>query len=228
MRARSRGGTQTGFSTWRRLGGVSLLEVLVALVIISIGVLSAVSLHLLSKRGNFDAAQRLEATHMAYSLIERMRANSSREALSAYVTTAAAGLGGGRLGGKPGPSCSDDVLACYPGAAPCPCGAVEAARFDLWLWERLLDGAAEQAGAADAGGLMMPTACIAPPCPGCEGQAGLYTITIAYRGSVALGDDVAVSCGSGAVRDGQPIYGADNAFRRTITVQAFIAPVVEK
>lgn len=207
---------------------MSLIEVLVALVVISVGVLSAVSLHLLSKRGNFDAAQRLEATHMAYSLIERMRANASREALAAYVTTAGAGLGGGRLGVKPEPSCSDDVEACAPGAAPCPCGAVEAARFDLWLWERLLDGAAEQFGAVDAGGLTTPTACIEPPCPGCEGQAGLYTVTIAYRGSVALGDDVAVGCGSGVVRDGFLIYGTNNAFRRTISVQAFIAPVVEK
>jgi len=211
-----------------RARGVSLIEVLVSLVVVSVGVLSAVSLQLLSKRSNFDAAQRLEATHMAYSLIERMRANSSREALQAYVANAGAELGGGNLGDKPAPSCSDDADACYPDGSPCPCDAEQTALFDLWIWERLLDGASEQFGSQDAGGLMMPTACITPPCPTCAGQAGIYTVTIAFRGTAALADDAAVTCGSGAVRDGFLIYGPDNQFRRSITVQAFIAPVVEK
>src|SRR5690242_19366594 len=81
-----------------RIGGVSLIEVLASLMVSSVGVLSLASLEVVSKRNLRDAGQRLQAAQLAYSLLERVRANSTPAALAAYVNGAAPSLGGGRLG----------------------------------------------------------------------------------------------------------------------------------
>ena len=63
--------------------GVSLIEVLVTLILISIGLLGTASLQILSKRSNFEAAQRTTAAHLANDLFQRMRSN--RQALVDYL-----------------------------------------------------------------------------------------------------------------------------------------------
>jgi type IV pilus assembly protein PilV len=70
-------------SVRRAAGGISLIEVLVSLVILSLGVLAVVALQLVAKRNNADAGQRTIAAQLAYDLIERMRANSSPAILNA-------------------------------------------------------------------------------------------------------------------------------------------------
>jgi type IV pilus assembly protein PilV len=204
-----------------RQRGMSLIEVLVSLVVTSIGVLSLGSLEVVSKRNLREAGQRLQASQMAYSLLERMRANSSSAALKAYVTQTSPSIGGARLGDTP-PSPN-----CYAGAT---CTPAQLAAFDLWLWEQLLDGAPERIGAAGAkvGGVTLPTACLTAPAAG-AGQAGLYTLTIAFRGDRPMPDNGAVTCGKGVLfNDGTRVYGDQDQYRRTVTVQAYIAPAVPK
>ena len=142
--------------------GVSLIEVLTALMVTSVGVLSLASLEVVSKRNLRDAGQRLQAAQLAYSLLERVRANSAPVALQAYVTGAAPSLGGGRLGETaPTPNCSN---------ANTSCNAEQMARFDLWHWEQLLDGATERVGDPNTGrkigGLTLATVCLTPPAAG--------------------------------------------------------------
>jgi type IV pilus assembly protein PilV len=216
----------------RGLRGFSLIEVLVSLVVVSVGALSAVSMQLIAKQNGRDAAQRLEATHLAYSLLERLRVNSSPEALQAYVSAGSPNLGRGlyrerlglSLGQAPSPAC----------LAESSCTGPQLASFDLWLWEQLLDGVNEQAVLGDrivyAGGLDRPTACIASIA---GGTAGVYTVTIAFRGSAALPVDRGVGCGLGASyasADGatERLYGEQDEYRRTLTVQAYIAPVARE
>jgi type IV pilus assembly protein PilV len=204
-----------------RQRGTSLIEVLVSLVVTSIGVLSLGSLEVMSKRNLREAGQRLQAAQLAYSLLERMRANSSSDALKAYITRAAPAVGGTRLGDTaPSPN-------CYAGTS---CSPSQLAAFDLWLWEQLLDGSPERIGAAGtkAGGLSLPTACLAAPAAG-AGQAGLYTLTIAFRGDRPLPSNGGVTCGQGAVfSDGTKLYGDQGQYRRTVVVQAYIVPAVAK
>lgn len=206
----------------RRSSGFSLVEVLASLVVVSVGALSVASLQLVSKRAVRDAAQRLEATQMAHGLIERLNANNSQLALQAYVATAAPFLGLGRLSGAdqpvPAATCVDTN----------PCSPEQLAQYDLWLWERLLDGTTEQIDNVDSGGLLFPTACLLPPATG-AGQPGNYTLVIAFRGAAALPSNTEVSCGAGAVfDDGSSLYGDADEFRRSIVVQAFITPAVPK
>ncbi len=64
--------------------GYSLVEVLVALLITSVGMLGLAGLQLNSLRNTNSAGQRLEATTLAYDILERMRANRRAATLGAY------------------------------------------------------------------------------------------------------------------------------------------------
>ncbi|PRB80263.1 type IV pilus modification protein PilV [Pseudomonas sp. MYb185] len=76
-----------------RQRGVSLLEVLVALLVLAIGVLGAVSLQTNALRYNASAAYHTQASFLAYDMLDRMRANAgslSSYALSVNSTCSAA------------------------------------------------------------------------------------------------------------------------------------------
>lgn len=202
--------------------GFSLIEVLVSVVVVSVGALSVASLQLVSKRAVRDASQRMEATQMAHALLERLHANNSESALQAYVSTASPFLGLGRLSGPDEPV---PTPLCVDGSN---CTPEQLAVVDLYAWERFLDGANEQINGTDIGGLVFPTACLTAPSAG-AGQAGNYSLVIAYRGAAALPSNSAIGCGLGAVfDDGSPLYGENDEFRRVVVVQSFIAPAVPK
>lgn len=55
--------------------GFTLIEVLVALLILAVGLLGTASLMLLSMKSNQNASQRTQASLLAYDLAERMRMN---------------------------------------------------------------------------------------------------------------------------------------------------------
>jgi type IV pilus assembly protein PilV len=220
-----------------RIRGMSLIEVLVAMVVVSLGALSATSLQIIAKRTNRDAAQRLEATHVASTLIERMRANNSNTALATYVSlgtysasTVPRPIGGGRLAYALAPSCGVDANACCPTGTSCcvsgsSCNGAQVAAVELYQLEWVMDGLLEQANGVEAGGLDSPTACVSGPVLGTN---GFYEVTIAFRGSLAMPEDTGVACGHDAAVGGVKIYGPNNEFRRTLTVTAYIAPAAPK
>lgn len=181
--------------------GVSLIEVLIAVVILSFGILSAVGLQLVSKRNTIDADQQSTAAYLTYDLVERVRANNSADALVTYSSQAV--LGRSSRGSAPPSNCK--VTQCTD---------TQLAFFDLWEWERWLDGALEQIAGNDIGGLTSPAACIEGPA---GGGSGLYNFTIAWRSSTTLPDNVANTCGTGL-----GLYGDNNEYRRTLTVQAYV------
>jgi type IV pilus assembly protein PilV len=57
--------------------GFTLVEVLIALVVLSIGLLGVAALQLTSLRTNSSAAMRSQATVLAYEIVDRMRANQA-------------------------------------------------------------------------------------------------------------------------------------------------------
>lgn len=64
-----------------RARGFTLIEAMVALVVLSIGLLGVAALQLTSLRANTSASFRSQATFLAYDIADRMRANRP-EALS--------------------------------------------------------------------------------------------------------------------------------------------------
>lgn len=190
--------------TTRYLHGFSLIELLIALIVFSVGLLAVAGLQTVSKQANFEALQRTEASQIAYGLLEDMRVNG--DAINVYL--AAGEIGGGARGGEPAPNCS--------GASEC--NSAQKAAHDLWFWEQMLDGNLEMSGNVGAGGLVLPTLCIGGPL---GGGAGIYTITIAWRGTASMTNGNASACGSAGGN-----YGDANAFRRIMQIPTYIDPTI--
>lgn len=66
---------RTDNSRRRRAGGFSMIEVLVALLVLLIGLLGVVRMQLLSVQNNQGAYLRTQATYIASDMLDRMRAN---------------------------------------------------------------------------------------------------------------------------------------------------------
>jgi type IV pilus assembly protein PilV len=61
----------------RRSGGFSMIELLVAVLVMGIGVLGITALQMVSLQNNRGALQRAEAVQLAYDMMDRIRANPS-------------------------------------------------------------------------------------------------------------------------------------------------------
>lgn len=187
-----------------RHGGFSLIEMLVALIVFSVGLLAIAGLQTMSKQANFEALQRTTASQIAYGLLEDIRVNG--DAIDIYL--GAGELGGGSRGGEPAPNCSGASV----------CNALQKAAHDLWFWEQVLDGNLEMSGNAGSGGLVLPTLCITGPA---GGGAGIFTVTVAWRGTASMTNNTANGCGA-AGGD----YGANQEFRRIMQIPTYIDPTI--
>ncbi len=67
-----------------RAGGFTLIESLVALLIMSIGLLGVAALQLASLQANHGAFQRTQATFLAQDIVDRMRANRDAAVAGQY------------------------------------------------------------------------------------------------------------------------------------------------
>lgn len=184
-----------------RASGFSLIEVLIAVIILAIGLLGIAGLQVTSKRTSFEALQRVTAVMLAQDITERIRANKGE--LSTYT-------------GKP------DVTATVPAAAPNPdCGAAtctpaEMVDYDVYQWQQAILGASETKGGANAGGLILPTGCITAGV-----NTGEVTIAIAWRGLTKLSNPTINACGSGTNNYDDAAAG-DNLFRKVIEIKTFV------
>lgn len=182
--------------------GFSLIELLVALIVFSIGLLAVAGLQTVSKRANYESMQRTNAAQLANSVLEEMRTNGG--GMDIYL--AAGDIGGGSRGAQPAPNCS----------AAAECNAAQKAAFDLWSWEQMLDGNLETIAGIAAGGLVLPTLCITGPV---AGGAGTYQASIVWRGSATITNVVANTCGLASGN-----YGAQNELRRILQIPTFLDP----
>ena len=70
---------------WRLgAGGFTLVEVLVTMVIVSVGLLGVAALHTASLRNNLDSALRSQASALAADIADRMRGNRTAAVGGAY------------------------------------------------------------------------------------------------------------------------------------------------
>lgn len=107
--------------------GFTFIEVLIAFVLLTTGILGAIAIEANVKKGSFDAMQRSFASAMAQDIIERMRNNSSDAAtLEAYEGVY--GDGGESL---PSTRCN---------ATNALCTSAQMRVNDLYEWEQLLQG----------------------------------------------------------------------------------------
>jgi type IV pilus assembly protein PilV len=134
--------------------GFTLIELLIAVVIVSVGVLGVASLQLATTAGNFEAGQRLQATLLANTAIDRMRTNSKPAQLDMYAD--------GDLGGA---TIATEPAGCTVAMAEDAC-LIATAERDRWELEQLLD---------NAGNLVSPKLCI-------TNNDGEIKVVVAWRG----------------------------------------------
>lgn len=75
---------RTGHITARRQKGLSLLEVLVSLVLLSIGLLGLAGLQATALKSGHSASLRSQATILAYDILDEMRANSIQASAGSF------------------------------------------------------------------------------------------------------------------------------------------------
>ncbi|MCE2028367.1 type IV pilus modification protein PilV [Sessilibacter corallicola] len=111
--------------------GITLIEILVTLIILSIGFLGLASVQLLGTRNVSNSSFRSLATIYAYDMVERMRANQ-------------VGVESGDYQGV------STLNAVDPGCSPC--GTAERAQLDLFEWGSLLEENALNGGLPNGSG----------------------------------------------------------------------------
>ena len=121
----------------RRVSGFSLIEVLVAVLVVAVGVLGIAGLQLVTLRVSTGSVMRTQANQLAYNIVDRMRANPA--------ANYAIGMG-------------DDAPAIVRDCEALTCNAIQMVAFDTSGW--LNDVAALPSGdgsIAVAGGIVTVT-----------------------------------------------------------------------
>lgn len=103
--------------------GFTLLEVLIALVILSLGLLGLAGLQLRSLRANNDSFARSQAMIMAYGIADRMRVNAQAAADGEYLLDP----------DNPPAAPAYDCIDSFPGTQG-SCGPGEMADADIAAW----------------------------------------------------------------------------------------------
>ena len=195
---------------YNRQRGFGLIEVLITLLVFSVGVLAVAGLQAISKKNNFDSLQRTTAASLAESIIASIRANPV--ARDKYLVSTTAPLGSRATVSAP--------TSCYANA----CNPSEMAAFDLYVWEQALDGAGEILvlgdNATSTGGLASPSACIIGPA---DGSDDFYQIVIAWRGVTKLGASQTNACGAGRGLYDTGDAEDDASYQRFFVLQTYIS-----
>ncbi len=121
---------RSALSSLRSSSGFTMIEVLVALTVLSLGLLGLAALQLTSLQFNTNSYFRTQATVAAYDIIDRMRSNPTAFAANAYhvpTTTAA-----------------DTAVSNYNACTTCncdtaACSTADLALYDLGKWYALTD-----------------------------------------------------------------------------------------
>ncbi len=111
------------FHIFRRQRGFSLIESLVALVVLATGMLGIAALYVESLRSAQTAHSRTKAINLAADMADRIRAN--RAGRVNYVA------GQENAGARP------RVCGTTVGAVAQNCTAAEMAAYDIWLWKTM-------------------------------------------------------------------------------------------
>lgn len=187
-----------------------MMEILVTILIVSLGLLGIASLFARSHKIADESYSRHEALSIARQLAERIAANrieAVKYSASAYQTTDA-----GTVGFSPNGWANCGATACT---------SLQLAAYDLKEFHDLLTGASRKAGATAVSGLTAARGCVE-----FLGDAALvdltnpprFRVSVAWQGreaSAAAIDSDANNPNTCAAND----YGADGRLRRLVSIE---------
>jgi type IV pilus assembly protein PilV len=182
----------------RMQGGVSLVEVLVAMVILAVGLLSLVVMQGRIQVLQIEAYQRSQALMLLHDMSSRIVLNRNNADSYALAMAAPDGVGVGA----------------------CPAATATRQEADTSEWCDALQGASEVAGGSNVGTMVGGRGCVE------DLGSGQYMVTVAWQGMSPIAAPPAeVTCGEdeydGPV--GSPCQ--DDQCRRTVTTIVRIAPL---
>jgi type IV pilus assembly protein PilV len=138
--------------SYRYQGGVGLLEVLITLLLLSIGLLGMASLQARAQQAEMESYQRAQALILLEDMANRMNAN--RTWRNCYL-------------GDVGQGSSSYVVGCNVRSDA-----------DLQAWENLLDGAAESLAGNQIGAMIGARGCI----EALDASGNHFEISVAWQG----------------------------------------------
>ncbi len=193
--------TKKNVTQFKKNLGMTLIEVLVALFILSTGILGAVAMQASAKKGSFDAMQRSMASSLAQDIIERMRGNdkSNLAVLNGYNGT----YGVSPLS-APAVRCNNQANLCTP---------QQLQANDVYEWELGLMGADVKNGTANTGGLVGVVGCVSH-------NNNNVLVAISWEGREETSDG-AINDNTADISFGQNC-GTASKKRRQIVVNGFI------
>lgn len=152
----------------RRQRGFSMLEVLIAVLVISFGLLGLAGLQSVGLKNNVSAAQRTMATQLAYEMTDRMRANEVSVLTGDYNYPSYSGAG---LGGV-------NTAACLSVTG---CNSQQLAQEDIYEWNQEICAQLPQSSPCTGAAAVPPwgVVCVdatpndgTPAAPACDNAAG--------------------------------------------------------
>lgn len=175
--------------------GFSMIEILVTIVILTIGLLGLAGLQSKALTAQMESYQREQALILVKDMADRLEAN--RKNAASYISEI-----------SPLETCPDSVDS--------PDATAAIADRDKYDWCRaLLGGSESDASANKVGAMIGAHGCITQVSAGGAGIPAQYLVTVAWQGLERTATS-ANSCGEG-------LYGENEALRRVIALPVTIA-----
>jgi type IV pilus assembly protein PilV len=175
--------------------GSTMIEVLVAIVVLTLGLLGLAGLQARLQVSEIEAYQRSQAVMLVNDMANRLAANRASRAAYAAAAPAGTPLGAGMT---------------------CPTTTGTRVERDINEWCNAVQGAAETSSGSKLGTLVGGRGCI-------ELVGGDYMVTVAWQGFVPLAPrplgagGAYPACGCGSYGGGSTTNCADNTLRRYVT-----------
>jgi type IV pilus assembly protein PilV len=183
------------------VAGFTLIEVLISLLIVTLGLLGLAGMQAVAQRAEMDSYQRAQALVLAQDMVDRLNAN--RKVAGCYAFTAAAGSPYAGTGAS-APTCTAVFGTATQRAQ---------ANADMLAWHNLLTGAAEALSGNQVGAMVGARGCVILDT---TVTPNVYRVQVAWQGLVPTINpasvDPTLTCAAGQ-------YGSE-AQRRVIS-QAF-------
>ncbi|WP_298442516.1 type IV pilus modification protein PilV [uncultured Ferrimonas sp.] len=177
--------------------GFTLIEVMVAAIVTTVGLLGVFQLHTQAKRSSFESFNYSNASVMATDVIDRMRLNPTQLANYAGTNFGA--------GSQPVPTTPCKLSAGVINN----CSDNELLQWDRFHWEQMLLGSAEQRGSTNIGA---PAGIV-----GCIFVTGIVVeVVVSWRGLVASSD------GASNHSANAKTCGQSNSHRRQVVLNTVI------
>lgn len=167
-------------STPNKQKGSTLIEVLIALLVFTVGLQGIVSMQYQSVKDNFDSSQRSHGVWAAQELINRIRANPNGRVSVPPNASSYSFNGNPCDANEPNPFCADRQAG--PAA---PCDSAQIATFDIWESVCSTPNQAHNQGRGQLFNPNLTITCADAPCT----QNSQFTLNLQWQSKSVSDDD---------------------------------------